>query len=266
MFKCDQGVFKIYLFFDSTHLIKNCRNNLLLKKKFVFPAFSFDPLAISVPHGYITWSLLHRVHEKDQKLDAHFKKAYKIDHKTLHPGNKKQNVPLALNVFHESTSAAIRSYFPEREDAAAFLNLINTWWLISNASNFSHPNRLGRPIEKGDHKAVANWLEEWSGISDFAFTPQTSHALIVTMRGSAMLTTDLLDEGYEFVRPVQYETDPLERYYGRSRIMSGGRFLISLMEMTNAQRIILLTSLIMDDIDFWKLDLSVDGLAIDIQM
>ena len=33
---------KTYLFFDMVHLIKNVRNNLLNKKKFVFPKFSFD--------------------------------------------------------------------------------------------------------------------------------------------------------------------------------------------------------------------------------
>ena len=33
---------KIYLFFDSVHLMKNIRNNLLNNKMFLFPAFSFS--------------------------------------------------------------------------------------------------------------------------------------------------------------------------------------------------------------------------------
>ena len=33
---------KIYLFFDSVHLLKNIRNNLLNNKRFIFPAFNFD--------------------------------------------------------------------------------------------------------------------------------------------------------------------------------------------------------------------------------
>ena len=32
---------KIYLFFDTVHLIKNVRNNLLIKKRFLFPDFNF---------------------------------------------------------------------------------------------------------------------------------------------------------------------------------------------------------------------------------
>ena len=273
VFTCDLGDFKIYLFFDSTHLVKNCRNNLLLKKKFVFPAFSFDQFekAINLPHGFLNWSLLHRVHEMDQKLDAHFKMAPKLNYRALHPGNNKQNVPLALAVFHETTSTAIRSYFPERVDAASFLELINTWWLISNAKVFSHPNRMGQPIKEGDKKieflnAMADWLEEWSSCSHFIFTPQTLDALIVTMRATAMLTQDLLREGYTFVRTQRFQTDPLERYYGRCRMMSGGRFLISLMEMNNSQRIILLKSLIMDDINFWKEDVLVDKSSQSIQL
>ena len=33
---------KIYLFSDSVHLLKNIRNNLLNKKKILFPPFNFD--------------------------------------------------------------------------------------------------------------------------------------------------------------------------------------------------------------------------------
>ena len=71
---------KIYLFFDIVHLIKNVRNNLLNKKRFLFPDFIYngfyDP--VSVKGGEISWGLLHRVHEEDAKLAAHLKAAPKI--------------------------------------------------------------------------------------------------------------------------------------------------------------------------------------------
>ena len=38
-----------------------------------------------------------------------------------------------MNVFDESTSAAIASYFPDNKSAPAFLSLINKWWKIVNA-------------------------------------------------------------------------------------------------------------------------------------
>ena len=180
----------------------------------------------------------------------------------MHPGNNKQDAPLALSIFDETTIAGVRLYFPDREDAASFLKLIKTWWLISNAKDFDHANRLGRPVVEGDKKveflyAMADWLDDWTSRSDFAFTPQTKDALTTTLRGTASLTQDLLNEGYDFVRTVRFQSDPLERYYSRCR-QRGGRFLVSLTEMNNAQRIFLLTSLIRDDVNFWNEDLSVE--------
>ena len=39
----------------------------------------------------------------------------------------KENVPLALEVKHETTVTAARSYFPNRRVAANFLEMFNTW-------------------------------------------------------------------------------------------------------------------------------------------
>ena len=66
---------KIYWLFDSLHLLKNIRNNLLARKKFVFPSFNFTLFAepIFVPDGYITWSLLYHVYDHDQLLDANLR-------------------------------------------------------------------------------------------------------------------------------------------------------------------------------------------------
>ena len=66
------GVQKTYLFYDVIHLIKNVRNNLLNKKKFVFPEFSFDKFRdpIKVNDGFIDWRLFHWVYENDEKLQA----------------------------------------------------------------------------------------------------------------------------------------------------------------------------------------------------
>ena len=130
-----EGGLKTYLLFDSVHLIKNIRNNLLSRKKLVFPAFEYNNFKarIYVPNGYIDWALLHLVYEKDQYLDAYLTKAYKLTFRALHPGDNKQSVPLALAIFDETTYSAIRSYYPHREDAAAFLNLISIWWSISNS-------------------------------------------------------------------------------------------------------------------------------------
>ena len=48
-----------------------------------------------------------------------------------HLGDNKQIVLFALAIVDETTYAAIRSYYPHREDAAAFLKLISVCWTIS---------------------------------------------------------------------------------------------------------------------------------------
>ena len=139
---CDAGVDdlyitlnnqKTYLFFDSVHLVKNIRNNLLNRKRFLFPTFNFtgfyDP--ISVSGGEISWRLLHEVYKKDQKLEANLRAAPELSAKVLHTGNCKQNVPVALAIFSLSTATGIRHYFPDKaDDAASFLHFVDVWWTI----------------------------------------------------------------------------------------------------------------------------------------
>ena len=63
---------KIYLFFNTVHLLKNIRSNLLNTKKFVFPEFYFSngDIKISVEAGYICWYDIHRIYDCDQNLSA----------------------------------------------------------------------------------------------------------------------------------------------------------------------------------------------------
>ena len=112
------GSKKIYLLYDTVHLIKSIRNNLLNYKRFFFPSFRFDGFEDLV----------------------------------LHPGHCKQSVPVALSVFDPTTSAAIESYFPDRKPSADFLRLIDTWWVISNAKQQFSSRRIGHAVKKGDKK------------------------------------------------------------------------------------------------------------------
>ena len=86
-------------------MIKNVRNNLVNAKRFVFPSFNYDKDGISIhyPAGYIAWNDLHKIFEADSKLQGNLKKAHKLTYRSLHPGNNKQDVNLALNIFHETT-------------------------------------------------------------------------------------------------------------------------------------------------------------------
>ena len=258
---------KIYLFYDSVHLLKNVRNNLLNSRRFNFPAFRFHDFYddIDVPEGKITWKLLHDVYDRDQLLDGYLRKAPKLSYKSLHPGDNKQSVPLALNVFDRTTAIGVTEYFPESKDASEFLKLINIWWMISNSKQQYNTNyRLGNAAVPGDNKPkflreFADWIEKWQQIESakskpFSLTPQTSHALVTTLRCTASLIEDLLQEGYSYVLTARFQTDPLERRFSRYRQMSGGRFLIGLRELECSERILSMSSLIKEGIDFWKED------------
>ena len=184
---------KIYLLHDVIHLIKNVRNNLLNYERFIFPAFEYNGFkdSISFEGGEISWKLFHNVFEKDRLLDANLRKAPQITHKVLHPGNCKQNIPVALAIFHEFTSAALVSYFPEKKDGAEYLKLFNTWWILSNSKDQFSIHILGHAAKKGDGKpefcrAIADWIENWCNESvpyfeQFTLSLSTSKAMIRTL-------------------------------------------------------------------------------------
>ena len=123
---------RIYLFYDTVHLVKNLRNNLLARKQLLFPPFICDDMEqkLKIAGGGISWSLLHRVHEKDRENSVNLRAAPKLSTTVLHPGNCKQSVPVALAIFDPSTRAAILKYFPAAQDSADFIHLISTWWTI----------------------------------------------------------------------------------------------------------------------------------------
>ena len=249
---------RIYLFYDSVHIIKNIRNNLLNRKRFIFPPFSCDALKdkpIIMEGGEITWALLHNVYEKDHQCQASLRAAPKITASVLHPGNCKQSVPLALAVFEPSTIAAIRNYFPNKEDSAGFLNLIYTWWTISNSKvRFNSRDKLGDAAVKNDGKPeflrnFADWVENWQNqkirnAEKFTLSAQTSDALCRTLRCQAALIEDLLSEEQEFILTARFQSDPIERRFGQYRQMSGGRFLISAKDVSTSENIIRIKTLI----------------------
>ena len=177
----------IYLIYDTVHLIKNIRNNLLATKCFQIPELetSLMDVAIKITSGSIHWSIFHSVHEKDLALECHVRKAPKISYQALHPGNNKQSVPLALSIFDLTTITAIHQYFPEDKTTSPFLNLVYNWWLIVNAKERFHPNIVGNALIASDGKIeflkmFANWLSDWRESKKLGLSKQTFDALIST--------------------------------------------------------------------------------------
>ena len=203
---------KVYFFYDTVHLMKNIRNNLLNYKRFICPSFKFDGFKdpINFPGGEIKWKFFHDVHEKDALLEANLRKAPKLTTNVLHPGNCKQNVPTALAMFPETTAAAVQSYFPDEKSTVDFLKLFSKWWVISNSKTALNTNNyLGNAAVNGDQKpsvlrAMAEWVQAWeteriANYEKFTLTAQTSSALVRTLLCLASLIEELLGEGYDFV-------------------------------------------------------------------
>lgn len=248
----------IYLFHDTVHIVKNIRNNLLNQKRLIFPPFisnDLEDLPVEVKGGEITWSLLHKVRERDMQCQANLRAAPKLQANVLHPGNCKQNVTVALAIFNPSTIAAIRHYFPEHADSAGFLELVNIWWTISNSkSRFNSHYKLGNAAVKGDGKpqflrSFASWLEIWKqrqipNSQKFTLSGQTNAALVRTLRCHASLIEDLLSEGQQYVLTARFQSDPIERRFGQYRQMSGGRFLISEKDIITSEKIVKIKTLV----------------------
>ena len=136
----------------------------------------------------------------------------------------KQNVPSALVIFDEAT-AAIQSYFPQHSSAAEFLQLSQTWWIISKFNIFSTTNYLGNAAVLGDEKpallhAFAAWLRDWqqewiSNCERFKLASQMASAFTRTLLCYASLIEDLFEEGYEFVLTSRFQSDLIERQFAQ---------------------------------------------------
>ena len=61
----------------------------------------------------------------------------------------------------------------------------------------------------------------------------------------------------KFVIPRRFQSDPLEKRFAQYRRMTEGRFLISLREVESSVKILLIRSLIKEDINFWDEDIKI---------
>ena len=152
-----------------------------------------------------------------------FKKAPKLIYSAVHPGNNKQNLTLALTIFHETTSDALKRYFPDWIVAANVLSLFHKLLIVCNSkSHLNSSSRLGNAAVPDDNKPeffshFPDWVEPWFECPYFMLTK----------------IRDTLEGDYNFV-----QNNLLERYFSKYRQMSGGRFLVSLREVNNSEKIL----------------------------
>ena len=111
---------------------------------------------------------------------------------------------------------------------------------------------------------MAHWIEAWQlqkvpNCEKFILSAQKAAALIRTLDCNAMLIEDLYNDGYNFVLTGRFQSDPLERRFGQCRQMSGGRFLVGLIDVTISEKIIKIKSIVKESINFNSLKVPLES-------
>ena len=123
-----------------------------------------------------------------------------------------------------------------------------TWWIISNSKVQLSNHIFSHAAKKDDGKsefcrARADWIENWcnervSSLEQLALSLSTVKAVIRTLRCQASLIEDLFDVGYNFILTARFQSDPLERRFGKYSQMSEGRFLVGLKDTICFEKIL----------------------------
>ena len=233
----------LYFLFDTVHLLKCIRNNWLNHREQIikYPDFSNE-----LEGGVASFSCLKslHMHEKDNLL----KYANKLCLKALYPSNiERQNVKLALHVFNNTTSIALRELGPKLNieywrETAAFIDIICKWWDIVNVKTLLKGQRLLNRFQEpmtvnSQHivqflKQFADWLVRESSEGLIGFSKPTHLALRHTTLALIDLSEYWLGEKKRtYFLPGKVQTDDLEGRFGKYRQMSGGNYHVSVRQI-----------------------------------
>jgi hypothetical protein len=193
-----------------------------------------------------SFSSLKDVYESER--NSTIRKAFKLTYKSLFPTNlERQQVALVLNVFHESTVAALLCKGTEQAlNTAEFVRLIVAWWRIVNVKHtlkgLRKRDALSKPIVNVDDDRLlflerfATWLQQW-GSGKGCLTSQTLRALTHTSVTIVHLVKYLFANfSVKYVLVGKLQTDNLERRFGEYRQMSGGNYNVSVLQVLEAEK------------------------------
>ena len=124
-------------------------------------------------------------------------------------------------------------------------------------ATFQYIKPIGNAVIQGDNKPefllfVADWVETWSKCPSLTLTKQTSHVPVTTLRCIANLIDDLLNENSDYILTLGFQSDPIECHFSKYRQMIDGRFLASLREVNNSEKILLFNSIMKAVLNFWE--------------
>ncbi|CAL1270294.1 unnamed protein product [Larinioides sclopetarius] len=254
---------KLFFLFDTVHLIKSVRNNWFNEKTLG------QVLCFPSPDNSSKISLAKLQDLKDiyetEKLNL-IKKAPKLSQKVLYPTSfEKQNVLLALNIFHDSNSAALAQEAEEKgKDTMGtkeFIDQFLKWWNIVNVKNSEKGKRLKNPfcdpIKSSDQMNMVflnkfyAWLVSWENKCGLPLNKrkeeglpgkggklsnETLFALQFTTKSLIEIVSHIFKEHCPEYILGKFQTDSLEARFGQYRQMSGGNYNVSCLQIFESEK------------------------------
>ena len=246
---------KIFLLFDSVHILKCIRNNWInlknYKKTFTFP--DLDNFQNLMRASFAELETIYNV-----EMSMVLKKAPQLTWKALHPHSlERQNVKLALRIFNDTNCAALICYGPVEDNlenwkgTSLFIATIWKWW---NIVNVDHPykgrntrNPDAEPFSSVDDarfdfmQKLIDWLDNWAHCDKQSkegfLTADTYFSLKHTIKSLAELIKHLLSTlKIDFILTGKFQTDDLESRFGQYRQMCGGNRLVSVQEIIESEK------------------------------
>ena len=197
------------------------------------------------------------------KIEQHstIKQAHRLSAKVCWPTSlERQNVNLALRIFNDSTSAALKIqndlHSDSINDTSNFVDVMSKVWKIFNINTpYKHVrlnDEYSRPLTDKDWRfvfldLVGKWLERWSSTlrKDGKLSAQT----FVSFRHSCitlpLITSHLTQNcGFDYVLSSRLQNDPIEHQFGLYRMMSGAQYHITYSQILESQRRLNLSSIL----------------------
>ena len=242
----------IFLLYDSTHILKNIRNNWIKEstQTLAFPVLG----STGEEKYYACWKNLDELyrHESESML-----KLSKLTKAAVNPSNtQKQSVSLALQVFCDETRSALKESTESTsawKETARFIAQVVTLWKLLNCKSPFQSVRLNDPdraVVYDSSSTAKGILQEWADISvkmrpnnnckENCLSYDTSCALEVTLRCFLDLCHYLCFTDkpwkHKYICLGFFQQDDLERHFGHFRTSAGSNYYLTAKEAftTNA--------------------------------
>ncbi|XP_077551220.1 LOW QUALITY PROTEIN: uncharacterized protein LOC144164833 [Haemaphysalis longicornis] len=243
----------LFFVIDPVHILKCIRNNWLKQSNdqrcFFFPEMDSEH---TTERRMLTASFQTIRDVYNAEVGQLLRHAHTLTRKGLFPTDiEKQNVKLALQIFHNSLPPALRALQSKHnlqfvEGTAAFIDIVLTWWRIVNVQTPCKGKRLRdelqSPVSSLEDPQVdflynlLDWPDEWKNrtaqYDSGKLTKETHAALHQTTHGLVEIARYCLTELHMlYVLFGKIQTDSLEDRFGKYRQLAGSQYHVSIRQI-----------------------------------